>query len=96
MIVDAIEIDAITGVGLNSDDEHNDFPQLMVDYSDNGGKTFHGERMASLGRIGDYTCSIRLNRWGQVNEKGRIWRLRASAAVLRGVNQVAISARPVG
>lgn len=96
MIVDAIEIDAITGVGLNSGNAHNDAPQLMVDYSDNGGKTFHGERMASLGPIGDYTCSIRLNRWGQVNEKGRIWRLRASAAVLRGVNQVALSARPVG
>lgn len=96
MIVDAIEIDAISGVGLNSGDVHNDDPQIMVDYSDNGGKTFHGERMASLGPIGDFECSIRLNRWGQVNEKGRIWRLRASAAVLRGVNQVAVTARPIG
>lgn len=96
MIVDAIEIDAISGVGLNSGDVHNDDPQIMIDYSDNGGKTFHGERLASLGPIGDYRCSIRLNRWGQVNEKGRIWRIRASAAVLRGINQAALTARPIG
>lgn len=96
MTVDAVEIDAISGVGLNSGDAHNDAPQLMVDYSDNGGKTFHGERSVSLGPIGDFRRAIRLNRWGQVNEKGRIWRIRASAAVLRGVNQVALSARPIG
>lgn len=96
MTVDVLEIDAISGVGLNSGDAHNDAPQLMVDYSDNGGKTFHGERSVSLGPIGDFRRSIRLNRWGQVNEKGRIWRIRASAAVLRGVNQVALAARPIG
>lgn len=95
MIVDAIEIDAIAGVGLNSGFEHNDNPKVLVDYSDNGGKTFQGERAAELGRIGEYTRSIRLNRWGYVNEKGRIWRLRAAAAVLRGVNQVSLTGRPV-
>jgi hypothetical protein len=95
MAIDALELDVIAGVGLNSGDEHNDNPHVMVDYSDNGGKSFQGERMAALGRVGEYKRSIRLNRWGYVNEKGRIWRIRASAAVLRGVNQAVLTGRPI-
>jgi hypothetical protein len=69
-------------------------PRLMVDFSDDGGKTFGGERTASFGKQGDYSQTIRLNRWGRCTKKGRIWRLRASAAVLRAINSASIWARP--
>lgn len=68
-------------------------PLLMVDYSDDGGKNFTGERTAPLGPIGAYQTKIRMNKWGLVRENGRQWRLRASAAVLRGIIGASIEAR---
>lgn len=92
-IVNSLEVDAIMGVGLNTADTHESNPLLMVDYSDDGGNTFEGERTATLGAIGQYRNKVRLNGWGIVQEQGRQWRLRASAAVLRGIISASIEAR---
>ncbi len=92
-IADCMEVDAIMGVGLNSADSHDASPELMLDYSDNGGKTFTGLRTAPLGEIGQYENKIRFNRLGMVRESGRQWRFRASAAVLRGLISASIEAR---
>lgn len=94
-IADALEVDAIMGVGLNTANPHNSDPLLMVDYSDDGGKNFTGERTRTLGEIGQYKNKIRMNKWGEVRENGRQWRFRASAAVLRGVIAASIDARQI-
>lgn len=93
-IANSLEVDAIMGVGLNSPDAHDSDPLLMVDYSDDGGKNFEGERTATLGEIGKYKNKIRMNNWGQVRENGRQWRLRASPAVLRGLISASLDVRP--
>jgi hypothetical protein len=93
LIVDAVEVDVVSGVGLNSTSSWNANPELMIDFSDDGGKTFEGERRASIGRLGEYGQTVRLNRWGRCAKKGRIWRLKASAAVLKGVNGAAVHGR---
>jgi hypothetical protein len=36
---------------------------------------------------------VRSGRWGRTAQKGRIWRFRASAAVLRGILQASLRAR---
>ncbi len=95
MQVDALEIDLVSGVGLNSADEHDADPMIMVDYSDDGGATFRGERTQAIGAIGNRRRKIRFNRWGRVDEKGRIWRIRASANVLRGVIGAALYGEPL-
>lgn len=94
-IANCIEIDAIMGVGLNSTTGSESNPLLMVDYSDDGGKTFTGERTASLGALGKYKNKIRLSGWGRIEEGGRQWRLRASPPVLRGIIAASIDARPI-
>jgi hypothetical protein len=94
MLIDAVEVDVVSGVGLNSTTDSNANPELMVDYSDDGGKTFRGERRQSIGRLGEYDQTVRLNRWGRCTKKGRIWRFRASAAVLKALTQAYIHARP--
>lgn len=96
MLVDAVSVDVIGGVGLGSGAAHDRQPLLMVDFSDDGGKTWRGERTARLGAQGVYDTSVRLNRWGRVKEKGRIWRLRASAKVLKGINGMSLDARSCG
>lgn len=93
-IADSLSIDAIMGVGLNSSEDHDSNPLLMVDYSDDGGRTFTGEKTATLGAIGQYLNTIRLNHWGQVRESGRQWRIKASAKVIRGIISGALEARP--
>ena len=93
-IASSLEVDAIMGVGLNSSDTHNSNPLLMVDYSDDGGKNFSGERMATLGQIGRFKNKIRMNNWGEVRENGRQWRLRASAAVIKGIVSASLDVRP--
>jgi hypothetical protein len=48
-----------------------------------------------LGKIGEVNRFVRTNRWGRMNNKGRIWRFRASASVLRGIIQANITGRKV-
>jgi len=94
LIADGFELDMVSGVGLNSTDAWNADPEIMVDQSRDGGKTFGGERRAIIGRQGEFQQTIRLNKWGRCTKKGRIWRIRASAAVLKAINSAALHARP--
>lgn len=94
VITDFMDIDVISGVGTSSTTDTDSVdPQLMVDFSDDGGKTFSGYRTASIGRTGDYNKLIRLGRLGRIGPKGRIWRFRANAAVLRGIISAVIKVR---
>ena len=95
MLVSSVEIDCIMGQGLNTAVDHNANPQLMLSYSLDGGETFLGERRASMGRIGQTRRKIKFNRLGRIDEKGRIWKLAASAATLKGFIQATIDARPI-
>lgn len=96
MLVDAVQIDVVAGVGLGSGADSDTDPAIMVDFSDDGGNTFVGERTARLGGQGEFKGFVRLNRWGRVTQKGRIWRIRASAKVLKAVNSVSLEARRCG
>jgi hypothetical protein len=95
MIVDRIAIDIIAGVGLASGLDSDDDPHMMIDYSDDGGKTFRGERTEAMGKVGEYERTIESFMWGLVQQRGRLWRFRASAAVLKGVVSASITGRPV-
>jgi len=93
-LTDALNVDVVSGVGSLDSDETTD-PHLIVDFSDDGGKTFQGERLAPLGAMGNYRQLIRTGCWGRLSQKGRIWRFRASASVLRCIIQASLRGRPV-
>ena len=93
IIADAVEIDVVSGVGLNSLTESDADPQMLIDFSDDGAHTWKCERKAAIGRQGEYAQTIRSNRWGRCTKKGRIWRFRASANVLKGISQAYVHAR---
>lgn len=95
MIAHSLSVDIVGGVGLSSGDESDQNPVLMIDYSDDGGASFLGERQVSLGRIGGRRQAIRTNGWGRVDNEGRIWRFRASARVLKGIIQASIIGEPL-
>jgi hypothetical protein len=93
LLIDSLDIDVISGVGRRVS-VTNSIPYLQIDYSDDGGKNFYGERMVSFGSVGDYRKTIRTGRWGRVNQKGRIWRLRANPSVMRAIIQITLRGRP--
>lgn len=83
--VNAVYVDTIPGAGLNSTDIHLSNPGLMFRYSDDGGRTWGGERSIDTGAIGEFSKRVRFFGLGQTGEDGRIYELAMSAAVIRGI-----------
>lgn len=83
-----LHLDMVPGVGLVSADQSLANPQVMMDYSDDGGEHWSSQRMASIGRGGDRLRRVQFNRLGQ--SRGRIYRLSVSAAVARSLVGVSL------
>jgi hypothetical protein len=66
-----------TGVGLA--DGQGSSPQIMLSWSDDGGKTWGNERWASAGRIGEYRHRVRWYRLGAFRQ--RVLRVQVSDPV---------------
>lgn len=56
-------------------------PQLMLDWSDDNGRTFSNQLSASMGKIGEYTKRVIFRRLGQ--SRDRIYRISISDPVKR-------------
>jgi hypothetical protein len=85
MIMNALHVDAIPGVGLNTSDDDNETPRIMLDTSEDGGDTFGGERQISVGTINQKLTTVSAYRLGLIRATGRVIRLRMSADVVRGL-----------
>lgn len=83
-----LRIDMIPGVGLNSSDEHNANPKVMVALSKDAGVTFGNERELPIGRRGNRSAEVKGFRWGVSNEDGFVIRIRVSAAVARAITGI--------
>ncbi len=68
-----------TGVG-NGDVED---PQIILQYSNDGGHTWSNERWKSMGKIGEYGKRIRWNRLG--SSRNRIFRILISDPAKRNI-----------
>ncbi len=96
MRISALYVDTIPGVGLNSTTESIANPMIMLDQSNDNGKTWElAQRTKSLGRIGKYKTRVKFTRLGQSKEDGRVFKLSCSAAVARAITGLAVDARPV-
>jgi hypothetical protein len=88
------QIDIETGVGLTSGQGED--PQVMLQYSDDGGATWSSERWVSAGKVGKYKTRCRWLRLGRSRERVfRIWyseptkfiMLSGDATVSKGVGR---------
>jgi hypothetical protein len=80
--ISTFELDVESGVGLNSGQGSD--PQIMLDYSTDGGRTFKSPQIwNSLGKIGAYTQRARWFRMGQARQW--IFRVMISDPVKRVV-----------
>lgn len=83
-----LRVDVIPGSGLNSSDTHVSDPKIMLEVSNNGGKTFGNQRTATMGKTGNYSRQVRFNRLGSSNEDGFVLRLSMSAGVVRAITGI--------
>jgi hypothetical protein len=88
MLTNAVYLDVIPGVGLNSSGDELD-PTVGISYSEDGGATWSAERMVAIGRQGERRKRVKSNRWGISGEDGRTWRIRMSANVAKGLTGMA-------
>jgi hypothetical protein len=82
-------VDTIPGVGLNTTDDHEEDPLIMMRFSDDSGRTWSDEMTAPVGKIGEFSKRVTFSQLGQSLEDGRIFELSMSAAVIRGITSIA-------
>ena len=83
-----VEFEAGTGLanGQGSD------PQAMIDWSDDGGKTFSNEKQRSIGKVGDYRDRVIVWRMGK--SRNRIYRVAISDPIKVVVIDAQIEGKP--
>jgi hypothetical protein len=86
----AVHIDTIPGTGINSTNEADLNPKLMITHSNDGGKTWKPERHEEIGKLGKYAKRIKSTRFGDSKEDGKVFRLSVSAAVVRAFIGMAV------
>lgn len=86
---DEVELFMETGVG-NEDDPD---PQLRLDYSDNGGKTYTSEISRSMGRVGEFQTRVLWDRMGQI-QISRELRWKTTAPVRVSIYALFANAEP--
>lgn len=79
----SLELVFDNGVGTSTGQGFD--PQVMLDWSDDGGRTFGPEIWRSLGKQGDYQRAARFNRLGA--SRDRVYRYRISDPVRRTLIQ---------
>lgn len=94
MNVNELWADFITGVGANDGDEDNDDPEVIIDYSRDGGDNFSVQRRKKLGRGGQKQTRVKLRTLGRFNHNGLTLRFTISAKVAKGLMQLAVDATP--
>jgi hypothetical protein len=93
----ALHVDAIPGVGINSSEDADANPVIMLDQSNDNGKTWSQipQRSAAIGATGQYDARAKFTRLGQTKEDGRTFRLSCSAAVAKAITGLAVDFVPL-
>ena len=77
------ELDCETGVGLQTGQGSD--PQVMMQYSDDGGRAWSNERWTSLGAAGKYKTRVRWSRCG--SSRDRVWKVRYTEPTQFQINE---------
>lgn len=89
--VSGLFIEAATGVGLNSVDDHAADPKIMVSWSKDSGHSWSNERERTLHRTAQYKRVKPIYRLGKASSRGMQLRFRISSPVERVMMQASIA-----
>jgi hypothetical protein len=83
--VDEFLLDIEVGVGLNTGQGSD--PEVILRFSDDGGKTWSNEKKKKLGKIGEYRTQLKWQRLGQSGKEGRVFEITISDPVRVRIGQ---------
>lgn len=89
-VVNTLYLDVLTGVGVNSTTDADANPQIIIDYTDDGGATFGGERMVNVGADAQRYVSLDERALGRFGVNGVSFRFTFSAACAKALLQAAV------
>lgn len=92
---DELFIDLERGVGTGQGDAQDIDPELMLDWSDDGGNTFGNGRVLKVGQQGKRVVRVTSQRLGIPPIDGRVYRFRMSAKVRRGFYAASLRVTPL-
>lgn len=92
--VNRLDLRLVPGVGINSTDDWNENPSVMLDWADDG-TTFGNQTSANLGVMGDSQATVAFRRLGTTKPHGRTYRISMSADVVKGIMGASIDYEPV-
>lgn len=81
--VNALYVDTVPGVGTVGGTAANTNPELLIDWSDDGGWDWSDQRRELLGAAGETNTQVKATRLGQIRRNGRTWRFQCGANVAR-------------
>lgn len=81
------ELDMETGVGLQSGQGSN--PEVMMKYSDDGGRTWSNELKRTIGRVGEYKTRVKWNKLGV--SRDRVYSIEISDPVFVQINEAVLN-----
>lgn len=84
--VNSLSLQAALGNGEVPGDDATSDPQLMIEFSKDGGASFTEKEDVSLGSAGDRRMRIRARKFGKAEDQGITFRFTVSAAVGRSFN----------
>lgn len=84
----SFELDLETGRGLATGQGSD--PQVMMKYSDDGGRMWSNERWVSAGAMGKYKTRVRWSRCGSARD--RVWYVRYTEPTFYQINEAYINA----
>jgi hypothetical protein len=87
IIHNRLQVDFETGVGLV--DGQGSAPLVLLDWSDDGGKTWSSQRRGSLGKTGEYLTRVFWTRLGRA--RARVYRVTISDPVKRVIMGAALN-----
>ncbi len=77
------ELDMEIGVGTQAGQGKD--PQVVLTYSDNGGRTWSSELRRDLGKVGKYSTRVKWNKLGRARD--RVYRIRITDPVFVQINE---------
>jgi hypothetical protein len=93
--VHELSVDILPGFGVNGADPDAADPQLLLNWSDDGGRTWVGGVTASLGKAGERGATASFYQLGAVPRAGRTFQLSSSASVMRGILNADARVQPI-
>jgi len=92
---DCLYLDLERGVGTGQGDAQDIDPEVMIDWSEDGGATFGNERVRKIGQQGKGVIRVDVHRLGIAPVDGRVYRFRISAKVRRGFYGASLRTTPL-